>query len=323
MKRPQLSNQTMNKTRSCGSESPQTMKTNQLRKILCAGAMMAFGSVISSAQHDSHSNLPKLPSYHPDDKAAQPGDIFVRTGPVGTIPHGGNYWGLNQVGKLHFDSIELRRTAQGATVVVPLHWTADPGPGLNFYRPLESNIPVSFQGRRTELKNLPVELKEQIRQQTFEADFARLGTSRGPYDPVGVFGPSNHCIDSLLEPWDSALQKAGVTVLTGEGKPASLRQQFLLFNTVNPMSWPSGPGMGAMGAGLPRVAPPYYAGSGFDTSSGPPKSASPKEGGVSMKLNVGESSFRRAPEAGLDVLRRGLLEPRADQTDAEGKQKPD
>jgi hypothetical protein len=110
-----------------------------------------------STYHVKNEDSPpgKLPPYNPNSETAQPGDIFVRAGPPLTIPHGGNYWGVTEIGDVHYDAIELRKDSKGETYVVPMHWTTDPGPHLNFYRPLESEIPCIYTGRATTLKNLP------------------------------------------------------------------------------------------------------------------------------------------------------------------------
>lgn len=248
----------------------------------------------------------KLPPYNPDSKTAQPGDIFVRRGPR---PHGGNYWGLTKVGELHYDSIELSRDSKDETYVVPMHWTADPGPYLNFYRPLESDIPCIYKGRRITLKNLPIDVKEGVREGAYRFDHARLGSSHGKYDLVGVFAPSNQCIDSLLEPWGVAFKKSGVKIINNGGKPVQFREHFLLLNTANPTSRPSFLGQGALGAKMPRVEPPRWSGDSI-VDQVKRSYTSMNEGGVSMYMEVSEKSFLLQMDEELEALREIIIKKR-------------
>jgi len=270
-----------------------------------------------SRQHIENQNatIDRLPPYNPDSKIAQPGDIFVRTGPVLqknqllTIPHGGNYWGLTKIGNLHYDAIELRKNSEGETYVVPMHWTADPGPHLNFYRPLESGIPCIYKAQRTTLKNLPIDVKDKIRESAYKFDHARLGLSRGKYDFVGILTPSNQCIDSLLEPWDAAFEESHVMIINNDAMPVEFRDHFLFLNTANPMSWPSFRSAGALGAKMPRVEPPYSNGSSIVDLSKTPNIAV-KEGGVSMVMKISDKSFDLQIDKELEALREIIIKKR-------------
>lgn len=246
--------------------------------------------------------LEKLPPYNPNAKTAQPGDIFVRTGRFVTIPHGGNYWGLVKSGELHYDAIELRRDSADNTYIVPMHWTADKGPNLNFYRPLESEIPCLYKGKQRTLKNLPLHIKEALREKVWQLDHARLGSTHGDYKFVGVFRTSNQCIDSLLEPWDKASKIMEITITDNQGNPIEFRDHFRLLNTANPMSWPAGFGIHALRERLPKVDPPHYR-PNQNTPSPGSFPASNNEAGISMHTDLKEGSFNKHHHEKLDALR--------------------
>ncbi len=256
------------------------------------------------AQH-AGSTAP-LPKYDPNSTAAQPGDIFVRSGPLGTIPHGANYWGPNKMGDVHFDAIELRKMEKGGCYVVPMHWTADPGPQLNFYRPLESGIRCRYEGKETTLRNLPIEVKESIRDAASRADRQRLGSPHGQYALVGVVKPSNQCIDSLLEPWDTAFKKQNVVILDEKGHPTTFRNRLSFFQTAIPMSWPNNGKTGPLGFELSKVDPPYAAGRIQNGT-----------GGVSMRMDLNEGSFKLAPTADWDRKAEEFREKARSQRDLE------
>ena len=241
---------------------------------------------------ESKPSIP-LPRYDPESPAAQLGDIWVRTGPPLTIPHGGNYWGQQKINDLHFDSVELIPDSSGETYVVPMHWTADKGPRLNFYRPLESDIRCIYNGKETRLRELPLSVKQAVIDTAFYNDVSRMGERRGNYKFMGFSKRSNQCIDSLLSPWDKSLQEHNIQILDRNGNHAQLRDQVKIFNTSNPMSWPHVPflGAGAMGSVFKKVNPPYFSDKTLDAKV---KDSVPSSevGGVLMKMVVSDESYR-------------------------------
>lgn len=241
---------------------------------------------------ESKPSIP-LPRYDTESPAAQPGDIWVRTGPIGTIPHGGNYWGQQKINDLHFDSVELIPGSNGETYVVPMHWTADKGPGLNFYRPLEADIACIYDGKETTLRELPLSVKQAVIDTAYYNDVYRMGEHRGNYKFMGFSKRSNQCIDSLLSPWDKSLQEHNIQILDRNENHAQLRDQVKIANTSNPMSWPHVPflGIGAMGSVFKKVNPPYFSDKTLDTKV---KDSVPSSevGGVLMKMVVSDESYR-------------------------------
>lgn len=241
---------------------------------------------------ESKPSIP-LPRYEPESPTAQLGDIWVRTGPLGTIPHGGNYWGQQKINDLYFDSVELIPDSSGETYVVPMHWTADKGPRLNFYRPLESDIRCIYNGKETRLRELPLSVKKAVIDTACYNDVSRMGERRGNYKFMGFSKRSNQCIDSLLSPWDNSLQKHNIQILDRNGNHAQLRDQIKIANTSNPMSWPHVPflGAGAMGSVFKKVSPPYFSDKTLDAKV---KDTVPSSevGGVLMKMVVSDESYR-------------------------------
>lgn len=227
-----------------------------------------------------------LPKYDPESPTAQPGDIWIRTiQEIGqfAIPHGGNYWGLHKINDLHFDSVELRKDSSRETYVVPMHWTADKGPRLNFYRPLESDIRCIYNGKEVKLRKLPLSVKQAVVYTACYNDVSRMGQRRGNYLWFSFSKRSNHCIDSLLSPWDKALQEHNIQVLDRNGNHAQLRDQVKIFNTSNPLN---------MGSVFKKVNPPYFSDKTLDAKVKDPVPSS-EVGGVLMKMVISDESYRK------------------------------
>ncbi len=159
----------------------------------------------------TNSPIPELPKYNGVSKIAQPGDIVVRTGGIGTIPHTYTYFGPQKIGDMPFDSVELvkiDRTNQA--YILPKHWTADTGPNQNFYRLLESDIPCMYNGEKTTLVKLPSTLKQKVIQDNFEVNIQSLGSNRGDYVLPGVNRESNQCVDFPIESYSKAFAKNNI-----------------------------------------------------------------------------------------------------------------
>lgn len=219
-------------------------------------------------------NLSELPriEYDPESIYPQPGDFGIRTGSIGTVPHGWTYWGQMKIGEMGFDSIELVKLTDNNTRIVPKNWISDSGINkytlidiiyaeikiewegftdshkespdfysgslrVNWYRPLESDIQVSYQGKKIPLRLLPLSVKRSILERYRDLDIKRLGTSRGKYRILDPFSPSNQCIDSILIPLDEAIKDEGVIVLSSRGEPSTLRKAVQVLGQTNPLAW--------------------------------------------------------------------------------------
>jgi hypothetical protein len=93
-----------------------------------------------------------------------------------------------------------------------------------------------------------------------------------------------------------------ITIIDNQGNPVAFRDHFRLLNTANPMSWPAGFGVHALGEKLPKVHPPHYR---PNQNTPPPGSfpASNNEAGISMHLDLNEGSFNKQHHEKLDALR--------------------
>ena len=191
-------------------------------------------------------NIPQLSKYNGSVKTAQPGDIVVRTGGPGTIPHTYTYFGNQKVKGMHFDSIELVRTEKtNQAYIVPKHWTADSGPQQNFYRPLESTqIECTYKGKQTTLADLPEKVKGEIVQTCFEHQVKALGSHKGNYQLPGINRKSNQCTDFTLQSYSKAFADHDVHFTRSTGQRMDFSEVFsaqinigpVRLESTNPMS---------------------------------------------------------------------------------------
>jgi len=193
-------------------------------------------------------------AYDPSATHAQPGDLVVRSwqspfeGVV--IPHTFIYWGPQRAGNLAFDSIELQKMSRQANetcLILPAHWTGDPGTRKNFYRPLESDVACKYRGVETTLRDLPLSTKWAILDHGFQYDLSRVGRTHGIYD-----WQRNQCVDSVFEVYERGFEQSGVTILDNAKREIQFRDLFRGAGLgTNPMSV-----LGGLGGKLQKVDEP-------------------------------------------------------------------
>ena len=254
---------------------------------------------------------------------ALPGDLIVRHGenmlgpplltmiskasggliPMEDIPHIGL---LLKDGKT-FDLQVEKVGGEDHGVIHRSNWD-DPSRFQNpgFFSVLESGIPIRFNGKTMTFRDLPDEVKAEVRDSVCAIGEGYVGRDFGKY------GARSHCGDATIRVYEEALADQGITVLRYKGFFAFTKDLPGLGNKglvngelrdwfVN--DWIT---MGAVmdpseaNDKLPRVGRPE---GGVGGLQGPLV----QESGVSMQMDVSEKSVEKDETGALDSLKRNVL----------------
>ncbi len=206
------------------------MSTGRIKTVLSIAVVLTAGRPALAARGAETDSDERAGTFR---LTAQPGDLIVRHGEgilgppltiglADDIPHVGVIVDRHKYG---FSAVELQmRKVDGANygVMRTARYNDDTRfKNRAYFSVLESNIPVKYRDQMTTFKDLPHELKMQIRNEVQEmlAKEAAAEKVIGPYKAFG-FGKSSQCFDHPLEVYNEALRKSAVDVYRYEGAAA-------------------------------------------------------------------------------------------------------
>ena len=171
-----------------------------------------------------------------------------------------------------------------------------------FFSVLESTIPIRFNGKQMTFKDLPPEVKTEVRKKSCDIAEGYVGKD------VGEYGARNHCGDATIRVYDEALATLGITVLRYKGPFAftnwlpGMRNKGLVDGKLRDWlvnDWfTAGSVMDPSEANdkLERVGPP-------ETFSISDAAHGSHESGVSMQMDMKPKSIRKDDSGRLEELR--------------------
>lgn len=246
-----------------------------------------------------------------EDFRALPGDLIVRHGrnllgpPLlfgRDIPHMGILLENDKAFDLRAEPIEGIKHG----VIYQADWNDETRfRDAGFFSVLESSVPIKFKGKTMKFKDLPLEIKQEMREKVCEIAARYIGTD------VGEYGRRTHCGDAVMDVYQEALTSIGITVLRYRGPFAFIKDlpgmesKGLVEGTLRDWfvnDWI--PERGVMDPSeandkLPRMAPPESPGSSSNVGK--------MESGASMKMEINSGSVRKDTTGVLEKLRNTIL----------------